>query len=88
MQVSDTLVRAWMESLTGWYGPEDSQTPNSPAARSFMAAALDGHPNLPYWVTYISFMKNDGAAKRFLSFIEGVAVTMREAGVKGLDDDE
>lgn len=87
MQVSEALVRAWMESLTGCYGPDEGQIANSIAARVFLSSALDGHSNLPYW-SKIRFMVNEEAAKRFLSFIEGVAVTLRRDGVKGIDDDE
>lgn len=87
MHVNEVMVRVWIDSIVGWHGPEDGETPNSPVAMAFLRGAF---LEKKYILTYapLDQISNDPGLQHFLSFIEGVAVTMRKAGIKGIDDDE
>jgi len=87
MKVSDEQVRAWIDSMIGEHGPEDGETPNSPVAAAFLRGSF---LSKRYISTYAPFnnpgVRSNTGARQFLSFIEGAAKTMRDAGVKGIDD--
>ncbi len=87
MKVSDRQARLWIESMVGWTGPDDAEVPNSPVARAFLAGTL-GEGHIPTFASFdTSTMRTNQGVRKFLSFIEGVAATMRDAGVRGIEED-
>jgi len=88
MKVSDAKVRAWIETMVDWHGPEDGKTPNSPVTAAFLRGAFLNNGNIATYAPFDnSSVRLNLGVRQFLSFIEGAAKTMRDAGVKGVEED-
>ncbi len=85
MKVREEQVRAWIDSMVGEHGPEEGETPVSPVAQAFLRGAFLDKDYIATYTPMGRASANKGLCK-FLSFIEGCAATMREAGVKSIEE--
>jgi len=81
MTLTDSQVRAWIDSMVGCYGPQEGTTPNSPVADAFLRGVFLGTGYIPTYLQLKDLSTNSNL-RAFHDFIWEVWLVLDRAGVK------
>lgn len=81
MVLSESHVRALIDSLVGYSGPEGGETPNSPIVLAFLRGAFLNLDYIPSY-TNLSTLRHKEGLRLFRSYLEAVLAVLVESGIE------
>ena len=85
--VNESHVRALINALTGFEGPEDGEHAVSPATNAFLRGAFLGAGHIAYY-SKLSTLKGHIGLRQFRAYLGTVVECLDECGVEPLWEDE
>ena len=86
--VNESHVRALINALTGFEGPEDGEHSVSPAANAFLRGAFLGSQHIATFAKLDGPLKSLASLRQFRAYLGTVVTCLDECGVEPLWEDE
>jgi hypothetical protein len=87
VKLTDSQVRAWIDSLVGFHGPDDGSTPNSPCTAAFIRGVFLGTGYIPTY-SQLRNLKDNEQLRQFRSFLEAVLSVLVASGIECAPESE